>query len=57
MDAGDNINVRNLVFDPPRNGPTLWEIGIPDRKASEFFVPDPNPGLVNRVFINHTADK
>nr|GMD53470.1 probable rhamnogalacturonate lyase B [Ipomoea batatas] len=52
---GDNINVRNLVFYPPRNGPTLWEIGIPDRKASEFFVPDPKPGLVNRVFI--TAEK
>nr|GMD54669.1 probable rhamnogalacturonate lyase B [Ipomoea batatas] len=54
---GDNINVRNLVFYPPRNGPTLWEIGIPDRKASEFFVPDPKPGLVNRVFINRTAEK
>ncbi|XP_019177187.1 PREDICTED: probable rhamnogalacturonate lyase B [Ipomoea nil] len=53
---GDNIKLR-LVFYPPRNGPTLWEIGIPDRKASEFFVPDPNPRLVNKVFINRTADK
>ncbi|KAL0379038.1 UNVERIFIED_CONTAM: hypothetical protein Sradi_3209300 [Sesamum radiatum] len=38
---GCKIRLRSLVYDPPRNGPTLWEIGIPDRTA-EFFVPDPN---------------
>uniref|UniRef100_A0A5B6ZQ63 rhamnogalacturonan endolyase n=1 Tax=Davidia involucrata TaxID=16924 RepID=A0A5B6ZQ63_DAVIN len=42
-----------LVFDPPRRGPTIWEIGIPDRTAAEFFVPDPNPALKNRLYINH----
>ncbi|KAL1569705.1 rhamnogalacturonan endolyase [Salvia divinorum] len=38
-----SVTVETLVFDPPRNGPTLWEIGIPDRSAAEFFIPDPNP--------------
>lgn len=44
----------DLVYDPPRNGPTLWEIGYPDRSAAEFYVPDPSPDLVNKLFINHT---
>ncbi|CAI9758172.1 unnamed protein product [Fraxinus pennsylvanica] len=43
----------NLVYDPPRNGPTLWEIGIPDWTAAEYFVPDPNPTLMNQLYINH----
>ncbi|KAL6338972.1 hypothetical protein AAG906_024123 [Vitis piasezkii] len=29
-----------LVFKPPRDGPTLWEIGIPNRHAAEFYVPN-----------------
>nr|GMD58305.1 probable rhamnogalacturonate lyase B [Ipomoea batatas] len=57
LKPGDNIDVSNLIFYPPRNGPTLWEIGIPDRKASEFFVPDPKPGLANRLFINNKDNK
>lgn len=40
---GSSVIVKNVVFDPPRNGATLWEIGIPDRSAAEFFIPDPNP--------------
>ncbi|KAA8546654.1 hypothetical protein F0562_003115 [Nyssa sinensis] len=44
---GCYIRLNDLVYEPPRNGPTLWEIGIPDRTASEFYVPDPNPSLVN----------
>lgn len=44
----------NIVYSPPRNGPTLWEIGIPDRTAAEFYVPDPFPDLVNRLYVNHT---
>ncbi|KAL9152129.1 hypothetical protein ABFS82_11G099200 [Erythranthe guttata] len=47
------IQIGDLVYDPPRNGPTLWEIGIPDRTAAEFYVPDPAPSLVNKLFINH----
>ncbi|KAG5607256.1 hypothetical protein H5410_028748 [Solanum commersonii] len=51
---GSDINLGNLIYDPPRNGPTLWEIGIPDRSAGEFFVPDPLPGLTNQLFNNTT---
>ncbi|KAK1301050.1 hypothetical protein QJS10_CPB13g00285 [Acorus calamus] len=48
-----DINVGDLVYEPPRDGPTLWEIGIPDRSAAEFFVPDPNPTYINKLYINH----
>lgn len=41
-----------LVYDPPREGPTMWEIGIPDRRAAEFYVPDPNPSLMNQLYVN-----
>ena len=47
------IEVGDLVYKPPRDGPTLWEIGIPDRAAAEFFVPDPDPKYNNKLFINH----
>lgn len=43
----------DLVFEPPRDGPTLWEIGIPDRSAAEFYVPDPDPNHINKLFVNH----
>ncbi|KAG8474877.1 hypothetical protein CXB51_031612 [Gossypium anomalum] len=56
-DQGRNkINLGTLIYDPPRNGPTLWEIGIPDRTAAEFFIPEPNPTFVNSI-LNHDADK
>ncbi|KAL8145397.1 uncharacterized protein LOC141706961 [Apium graveolens] len=51
---GCHIIKENLVFEPPRDGPTLWEIGIPDRSAAEFYIPDTNPEHVNRVLFNHT---
>ncbi|KAJ4962346.1 hypothetical protein NE237_022285 [Protea cynaroides] len=50
---GCDINLGDLVYQPPRDGPTLWEIGIPDRSAMEFYVPDPNPNYINKLFINH----
>ncbi|XP_061372085.1 uncharacterized protein LOC133314604 isoform X2 [Gastrolobium bilobum] len=50
---GSNIELGDLVYEPPRDGPTLWEIGIPDRSAAEFYVPDPNPQYINKLFINH----
>ncbi|KAF3324877.1 Rhamnogalacturonate lyase [Carex littledalei] len=53
ISSGEDINLSELVYEPPRDGPTLWEIGIPDRSASEFYTPDPNPNFVNRLFINH----
>ncbi|KAA8538200.1 hypothetical protein F0562_027808 [Nyssa sinensis] len=51
--SGCKIDVGDLVYEPPRDGPTLWEIGIPDRSAAEFYVPDPNPMYINRLFVNH----
>ncbi|KAI5655065.1 hypothetical protein M9H77_32252 [Catharanthus roseus] len=50
---GCSIDVGEIVYEPPRDGPTLWEIGIPDRSAAEFYVPDPNPKYINKLFVNH----
>ncbi|KAI4337577.1 hypothetical protein L6164_015975 [Bauhinia variegata] len=50
---GCQINVGDIVYEPPRDGPTLWEIGIPDRSAAEFYVPDPNPKYINKLYVNH----
>ncbi|XP_010244708.1 PREDICTED: probable rhamnogalacturonate lyase B isoform X1 [Nelumbo nucifera] len=49
---GNNVSLGDLVYKPPRDGPTLWEIGIPDRSASEFYVPDPNPKYVNKLYVD-----
>ncbi|KAF3447275.1 hypothetical protein FNV43_RR12455 [Rhamnella rubrinervis] len=51
--SGSLIEVGVLVYEPPRDGPTLWEIGIPDRSAAEFCVPDPEPQYMNKLFVNH----
>ncbi|KAK4390109.1 hypothetical protein Sango_2074200 [Sesamum angolense] len=48
-----DIDVGELTYEPPRNGPTLWEIGIPDRTAAEFYIPDPNPMYINKLYVNH----
>ncbi|XP_054789119.1 uncharacterized protein LOC129294686 isoform X2 [Prosopis cineraria] len=53
IDSGSYIEVGEIVYEAPRDGPTLWEIGIPDRSAAEFYIPDPNPHLINRLFVNH----
>ncbi|XP_071914289.1 uncharacterized protein [Coffea arabica] len=45
------ITLDNVIYEPPRNGPTLWEIGIPDRTAIEFFVPDPSPRFTNPLYL------
>ncbi|KAF0907270.1 hypothetical protein E2562_015772 [Oryza meyeriana var. granulata] len=50
--SGRSINLGDLVFRPPRSGPTLWEMGVPDRSAAEFFIPDPNPKYQNKIFLN-----
>lgn len=47
----------SLVYEPPRSGPTLWEIGIPDRTAAEFYVPDASPQLVNKLFPELKPDR
>ncbi|EPS71848.1 hypothetical protein M569_02906, partial [Genlisea aurea] len=51
--SGSEIQMGEIIYQPPRNGPTLWEIGVPDRSAAEFYVPDPDPNFVNRLYINH----
>ncbi|KAF6150992.1 hypothetical protein GIB67_016470 [Kingdonia uniflora] len=50
---GSDIRLGFLVYEPPRDGPTLWEIGIPDRSAAEFYVPDPDPNFINKLYVNH----
>ncbi|GAB4839483.1 hypothetical protein Ancab_029007 [Ancistrocladus abbreviatus] len=49
---GCTIYLDDLVYQPPRDGPTLWEIGIPDRTAAEFYVPDPDPKYINPLYLN-----
>ena len=49
--AGSQIDLGDLLYEPLRDGPTLWEIGVPDRTAAEFFVPDPNPEYVNKLYL------
>ncbi|XVE95154.1 hypothetical protein REPUB_Repub02eG0072000 [Reevesia pubescens] len=53
ISSGCNIEMGDVIYKPPRDGPTLWEIGIPDRSAAEFYVPDPDPKYINRLFFNH----
>ncbi|KAL0698517.1 hypothetical protein Bca4012_054639 [Brassica carinata] len=50
---GTEINVGPIVYEPPRNGPTLWEIGEPDRTAAEFNIPDPDPTLLTKLYLNN----
>ncbi|VFQ62268.1 unnamed protein product [Cuscuta campestris] len=51
--SGFVMDMGELVYEPPRDGPTLWEIGIPDRSAAEFYVPHPNPNYINKLYLNH----
>ncbi|KAI3992970.1 hypothetical protein MKX01_009713 [Papaver californicum] len=54
---GSDINLGILIFDPPRGGPTIWEIGFPDSSAEEFSVPNPDPRYINRLYVNHRIDR
>lgn len=47
------VNLGDLYFEPPRHGKTIWEIGVPDRTAAEFFVPEAHPKYINKLFVNH----
>ncbi|XP_052195181.1 probable rhamnogalacturonate lyase B [Diospyros lotus] len=47
---GSHIRLGDLVYHPPRRGPTLWEIGIPDRTSAEFYIPEPDPDYINRLY-------
>ncbi|KAJ8557424.1 hypothetical protein K7X08_003049 [Anisodus acutangulus] len=51
---GSSIELGSLVYNPPRNGATLWEIGVPDRTAAEFFVPTPPSQFKVHVYQNNS---
>lgn len=50
------MNLATIVYEPPRNGPTLWGIGVPHRLAAEFFVPDPYAKFKNPL-VTGSSDK
>ncbi|KAK6133226.1 hypothetical protein DH2020_032987 [Rehmannia glutinosa] len=54
--SGSETQLGNINYVPPRNGPTLWEIGFPDRTANDYYVPDVNPMYVNKLFL-HSPEK
>lgn len=53
VSAGSTIDLGALTYGAPRDGPTMWEIGVPSRTAAEFYVPDPNPKYINRLYVDH----
>lgn len=57
INPGSRIRFGHLIYEPPRNGPTLWDIGIPDRTAAEFYVPDGYPTLMNTLYTREPAEK
>ncbi|KAI4389481.1 hypothetical protein MLD38_001703 [Melastoma candidum] len=50
--SGCQINMGDIVYRPPRDGPTLWEIGMPDRTAMGFYIPDVDPRYSNPLCLN-----
>lgn len=56
VSAGSHTHLGILTYSPLRDGPTLWEIGYPDRTANSFYVPDVNPMYVNKLFL-HSPEK
>ncbi|OVA07811.1 Rhamnogalacturonate lyase [Macleaya cordata] len=52
ISAASQTQLGNLIYVPQRDGPTVWEIGFPDRTTIGFYVPDVNPLYVNKLFIN-----
>lgn len=53
IQPGAVVDVSDITYSSPRDGPTVWEIGFPDRTAKGFFVPDANPKYANKLFLNH----
>ncbi|KAL7244204.1 hypothetical protein ACSBR1_016439 [Camellia fascicularis] len=52
ISSGSQTQLGNLIYAPVREGPTVWEIGFPDRTAIDSYVPDVNPMYVNKLFLN-----
>ncbi|KAK2975652.1 hypothetical protein RJ640_000677 [Escallonia rubra] len=55
--AGKAMRLGVLEYSPQRNGPTIWQIGIPDRTAAKFYIPDPNPTLINQLYVKPNTKK
>ncbi|CAN1323254.1 Rhamnogalacturonate lyase [Linum perenne] len=53
VNPGSHTELGSITFNPPRSGPTLWEIGVPDRSAAEFFVPKPESIYVNKLYNDY----
>ncbi|KAK4707682.1 hypothetical protein R3W88_028607 [Solanum pinnatisectum] len=54
---GSNIKLGVLLYNPPRNGATIWEIGVPDRTAAEFFMPNPPPQFKVHKYKNNSESR
>lgn len=54
---GEDIDLGDIIYEPPRDGPTLWEIGYPDRTACDFYIPDPDSENMNRLYSRLQFDK
>ncbi|KAL0321126.1 UNVERIFIED_CONTAM: hypothetical protein Sradi_5374100 [Sesamum radiatum] len=52
ISAGSETQLGNLTYVAHRDGPTVWEIGFPDRTANDYYVPDVNPMYVNKLFLD-----
>ncbi|CAI9092594.1 OLC1v1027878C1 [Oldenlandia corymbosa var. corymbosa] len=52
VSGGSEVQLENLIFSPLREGPTIWQIGFPDRTSIEYNVPKVNPKYVNKLFLN-----
>lgn len=57
VSIGSEMRLDKIVFEPPRFGPTIWEIGLARRKANECYVPDPSPRLMNKLYLNSKPDR
>lgn len=55
--VGSRIKLGFIVYSPPRNGGTIWEIGVPDRSAAEFYIPDASRNFQNKLYNNHPKQK
>ncbi|XP_015057396.1 probable rhamnogalacturonate lyase B [Solanum pennellii] len=55
--SGSNIKLGDLLYNPPRNGVTIWEIGVPDRTAAEFFIPNPPPQFKVHKYKNNSESR
>ncbi|XP_019177210.1 PREDICTED: rhamnogalacturonate lyase B-like isoform X2 [Ipomoea nil] len=54
---GSDIELGDLVYKPPRNGATLWDIGVAERTAAEFYIPNPDPKYKVHKFKDQPKNK